>query len=374
MTDADVVVVGLGAMGSATAWELAKRGRRVVGLEQFAQGHDQGSSHGAARIFRLAYEQDDYVRLAVEALRLWRVLEEESGSEILRQTGAVDYGTRSVLDRIGAALQRAGFAADLLDPNAARRRWEGIAFDGPVLYSPDGGSTDADAARLALQRRAAQRGADLRFSTRVQTIERAADGVVVATDDAEVTAPVVVVTVNAWAPAVLRDHLTLPPITVTQEQPAFFAPHDDALQWPSFIRYDGDGTSASDFACYGLDSPTEGGVKVGEHGTGIPVDPDAIRPAPESGRLERLSSYVARFLPGLDPTPVGVTRCLYATTPTEDFVLDRQGPIVVGAGFSGHGFKFTPAIGRVLADLADGHPTPAARFRLPRGRGLSVVP
>ena len=368
MDYADVVVVGLGAMGSATAWELAGRGRRVIGLEQFEQGHDQGSSHGAARIFRLAYEQDDYVRLAVEALASWRILEEESGTEILRQTGAVDYGTTSVLDRIGAALQRVGFAADLLEPDVARQRWEGIAFDGPVLYSADGGSTDADAARLALQRCAETRGADLRFSTRVHSIKPDGDGVVVLTDADEVSAQVAVITINAWAPALLNGLVTLPPIVVTQEQPAFFAPRDDSLHWPSFIRYEGDGTSASDFACYGLPSLTEGGVKVGEHGTGIPVDPDAPRPPADLGRLDRLSEYVARFLPGLDPTPLGVSRCLYATTPTEDFVLAREGPVVVGAGFSGHGFKFTPAIGRVLADLAEGLPAAAARFRLPAGR------
>ena len=365
MEQADVVVVGLGAMGSAAAWELAKRGRRVIGLEQFEQGHEQGSSHGAARIFRLAYEDDDYVRLAVEALGLWRALEEESGSQVLRQTGAIDYGTSAVLDRIGAALQRAGFTADLLDPAEAGRRWEGFAFDGPVLYSPEGGSTDADAARGALQRCSAQRGADLRFSTRAHSIRRAADEVVLTTDDAEVSAPVCVVTVNAWAPSLLRGHVALPPITVTQEQPAFFAPRDTGLVWPSFIRYEGDGTSASDFACYGLPSLAEGGVKVGEHGTGVPVDPDGPRPPADPQRLQRLSDYVASHLPGLDPEPVGVTRCLYATTPTEDFVLDRAGPFVVGAGFSGHGFKFTPAVGRVLADLADGSPPPAARFRLP---------
>ena len=366
MDYADVVVVGLGAMGSAAARELAGRGRRVIGLEQFAQGHDQGSSHGAARIFRLAYEQDDYVRLAAEALRGWRVLEDESGIEILRQIGAVDYGTTTVLDRIAAALRRADLRAELLDARDAHRRWEGIAFDGPVLYSPDGGSTDADAARLALQEAAVARGAELRFAARVRTLTAAAGGVVVVTDDAEVTASVAVVTVNAWAPHVLADaDVALPPLVVTQEQPAFFAPIDDSLRWPSFIRYQGDGTSASDFACYGLPSAKEGGVKVGEHGTGMPVDPDATRPAPDPARLERLSGYVARFLPGLDPTPVGVARCLYATTPTEDFVLDRRGPVVVGAGFSGHGFKFTPAIGRVLADLADGVSVAAPRFRLP---------
>src|SRR5688572_2436570 len=106
MSRCDVVVVGLGAMGSAAAWHLAARGRHVIGLEQYAQGHDLGSSHGAARIFRVAYEQDDYVRLALEALSLWRQLEEQSGREVLTQTGAIDYGSAAVLERIDAALQR----------------------------------------------------------------------------------------------------------------------------------------------------------------------------------------------------------------------------------------------------------------------------
>lgn len=368
MDYADVVVVGLGAMGSAAARELAGRGRRVIACEQYAQGHDQGSSHGAARIFRLAYEQDDYVRLAAEALRGWRALEDEAQVEILRQSGAIDYGSTVVLERIAAALQRAQLHVEMLDPVQARRRWEGIAFDGPVLFSGAGGATDADAARLALQRSAAARGADLRFATRVHALHSDDKGVVITTDNAEVRAGIAVVTVNAWAPSLLSEHLVLPPIVVTQEQPAFFAPVDQGLVWPSFIRYEGDGTRASDFACYGLASPAEGGVKVGEHGTGIPVDPDGLRPPADPARLERLSGYVARFLPGLDPSPIGVTRCLYATTPSEDFVLDRHDQIVVGAGFSGHGFKFTPAIGRVLADLADGTAVPAPRFRLPAAR------
>lgn len=365
MSQADVVVVGLGAMGSATAWRLAARGRSVIGLEQFAQGHNQGSSHGAARIFRLAYEQDDYVRLAVEALTLWRRLEQESGAELLVSTGAVDYGTPAVVHRLAAAMSRASLPVSLLDAAEARRRWGGIAFEGPVLYSPDGGRTNAEAALRAMQQRAVTHGADLRFSSRVQRLVPTSEGVVVRVGDDEISARVAVVTVNAWAPRVLQGVVDLPPITVTQEQPAFFAPVDEGVAWPSFIQYAGDGTSASDFACYGLASPAEGGIKVGEHGTGVAVDPDMPRPPVDQSRLDRLSSYVARHLPGLDPTPLTAARCLYATTPTEDFVLDRTGPIVVGAGFSGHGFKFTPAIGRVLADLADGVSSPASRFALP---------
>ncbi|HEX2214355.1 MAG TPA: FAD-dependent oxidoreductase, partial [Mycobacterium sp.] len=197
---------------------------------------------------------------------------------------------------------------------------------------------------------------------------------VVTTEGEEFEAATVVVTVNAWAPKLLNSMVDLPQITVTQEQPAFFAPLDPDAEWPSFIRYEGDGTSASDFACYGLSSPAENGVKVGEHGTGVPVDPDGDRPPVDAERLERLSAYVRDHLPGLVPDPIGATRCLYATTPTEDFILDRVGSVVVGAGFSGHGFKFTPAIGRVLADLAGGELAPAPRWSLPMASGRSWLP
>lgn len=375
MSRCDVAVVGLGVMGSAAAWQLATRGRSVIGVEQHARDHVLGSSHGASRIFRLAYEQDDYVRLALEALPLWRQLEEESGRAILTQTGAIDYGTPTVLERIADALRRNDLAGEWIEAEEAQRRWQGFIFDGPVLYSPDGGRTDADAGRAGLQDAAAARGADLRFDTPALSITRRdAGGVVVATDADEIEADAVVVTVNAWATEVVGDLADLPEIVVTQEQPAFFAPVDPDAEWPSFICYEGDGTSASDFACYGLSSPAENGVKVGEHGTGVPVDPDAERPPVDEERLERLSRYVRDHLPGLNPEPIDATRCLYATTPTEDFVLDRVGSVVVGVGFSGHGFKFAPAVGRVLADLTDGGLAPAPRWSLPLASGRSWLP
>jgi sarcosine oxidase len=363
----DAVVVGMGVMGAAAAWHLSRRGRRVIALERFARGHDRGSSHGAARIFRLAYEQDDYVRLAVEALPLWRTLEEESGAAILTRTGAVDYGNPAVLDRIGGAMRRNGIEVDLLDAGEARRRWPGIAFRGQVLFSADGGRTDADAARAALQDRAAALGADVRFSTPLIDLQVRGDHRVVAvTAEDEIEADVAVIAANAWTSQMLYGFAELPTLRVTQEQPAFFAPRDPEAGWPSFIHYVGDATLASDFGLYGLHSPAEGGVKVGEHGRGPEVEPDGDRPDVDPASLERLARYVADHLPGLDPEPLGATRCLYATTPDEDFVVDRVGPVVIAAGFSGHGFKFAPAIGRVLADLADGAAPAPARFALDR--------
>jgi sarcosine oxidase len=367
MSRCDVVVVGMGVMGAAAAWHLSRRGRRVVALERFGPDHDLGSSHGASRIFRLAYEQDDYVRLAVEALPLWRELEEDAGVPILTRTGAIDYGTPAVLDRIGAAMRRHGIPIDLLEAAEATSRWPGIAFTGPVLFSPDGGRTDAGAARRALQQQAAAHGADVRFTAPLIDLHLRGDtGVVAVTADDEIEAEVAVVATNAWSTRLLYGIAEPPPLRVTQEQPAFFAPRDPDAAWPSFIHYLGDATLASDFGLYGLHSPFEGGVKVGEHGTGIPVNPEEPRPEVDASALERLAGHVADHLPGLDPSPLGATRCLYATTPDEDFVLDRSGAVVVGAGFSGHGFKFAPAIGRVLADLAEGTAPAPARFALDR--------
>jgi sarcosine oxidase len=362
----DVAVVGLGAMGSAAAWTLAGRGRRVLGLEQFEQGHDLGGSHGRSRIFRVAYEQDDYVRLAVASLPQWRALEEQAGAQILECYGAIDYGNDVVLGAIAAAMARNNVPVQMLDAADASRRWEGFRFPGPVLYSADGGRTDADTARLALQNAAVARGADLRYSTAVHSVAVRDDGVVLRTDMGDVEADVAVVTVNAWLPTLLSGVVDVPPIRITQEQPAFFDVADAAIEWPSFIHYAGEHQIAADFAAYGLPSPAEGGVKVGEHGTGVVVDPDAPRPPPESERLERLTAYVAEHLPGLLPEPTAVSRCLYDMTADEDFIVDRVGRVVIGGGFSGHGFKFVPEIGRLLADLADGLGHDFARFKLHR--------
>ena len=359
----DVAVVGLGAMGSSAAWHLAGRGRRVVGLEQYEQGHDRGGSHGRSRIFRLAYDQDDYVRLAVASLPQWRALEDEAGAQILECYGAIDYGNDVVLSGIAAAMARNGMPVQLLSVADAARRWGGIRFPGPVLYSADGGRTDADAAVLALQQCAAARGADLRFSTAVRSVTVRDDGVLLSTDAGDIEAAVAVVAVNAWLPKLLGGVVDLPPIRMTQEQPAFFAVADEAQAWPSFIHYVGQYQTAAHFAAYGLPSPSEGGVKVGEHGTGVVVDPDGERPPPDPARLERVSQYVAQHLPGLDPEPIAVSRCLYDMTADENFIVDRVGPLVIGGGFSGHGFKFVPEIGRLLADLADGVDHDIARFR-----------
>lgn len=379
--DADVVVVGGGVMGSATAWQLAGRGLDVVLLERFAAGHVNGASHGASRLFRHSYAEAEYLDLAEEAGRLWRELESASGVPLLTITGGVIHGP-GVDPRVARALAARRVPVEWLTPAQAARRWPGLRFEGRVLHEPEtAGRLHADRAVAALTGAATRSGASVRHRTPVRRIE--VDGgsgtVRVATDDGAVVARRVVVTTGAWSAAVLAGVPGFPPdaaawpMVVTQEQPAHFplragAPTLDA--WPSFIHAVDRRAWPSE--AYGLATPGEG-VKVGFHGTGPVTDPDRRTFSPEPAQLEQLRSYVARWVPGVDPDSPEPISCTYTSTPDSDFVLDRRGPVVVGAGFSGHGFKFATAVGRVLADLADprAHPVAGAtagreRFALAR--------
>jgi sarcosine oxidase len=337
----DVVIVGAGAMGSATAWWLARRERDVVVIEQFEQGHVNGSSHGGSRIFRLAYYDPAYVRMAQEALPLWRELEADTGRTLLDTTGAIDHGDPGLLDAVAGALATCGAAHELVDAAEARERWPGMRFEGDVVFHPDGGRCRAHDAVRALQDRAGALGADVRFGTGLAALRTTAHGVEVDAAGDTIRAPVAVVTAGAWVREVVGDELA-PDVHVTQEQIQHFTPRVEA-EWPSFIHH-------RQPWVYGLLAPGEG-VKVAEHHVGPVVDPDR-RPPRNQAAEAAVVRYVEQWFPGLDPTPVHVAECLYTTTPDESFVIERRGPVVIGSPCSGHGFKFTPLIGRRLADLA----------------------
>src|SRR4051794_24829703 len=164
----DVVVIGAGAMGSATAWWLARRGIDVVLLEQFEPGHTRGSSHGRTRIFRFAYYEPEYVRMAQVALPLWRELEDDAGEPLLDTTGAIDHGHAAAVDAVERALAGCGAAYDRLRREEAAERWPALRFDGDVIHHPEGGRCRADATVAALHRRAADHGADVRFGAKAE--------------------------------------------------------------------------------------------------------------------------------------------------------------------------------------------------------------
>jgi sarcosine oxidase len=341
----DVVVVGGGMAGAAATWALARRGRSVLLVERFGRGHDRGSSHGAERIFRFGYADPAYVDLALESVSGWHDLQVAADAPLLHRTGAVDHGDEAELVEMMATCTAAGVRVEALTAGEAVSRWPGLRFDGPVVFQPEGGRVDADRTLAACWDQAAAAGADVRFDAPATAVRRDGDGVAVTIGDAVVEARVAVVAAAGWTAGLVEQDVAaalLPPITVTAETVAWFEP--TVGPWPSFIQ-------RGDPLAYGLGSP-DGLLKAGLHGVGPVIDPDD-RPSRVPAAVDAVERYAREWLPGVDPTAVRSTVCLYASSPTDDFVLDRRGPIVVGVGFGGHGFKFTPAIGERLADLAD---------------------
>jgi monomeric sarcosine oxidase len=358
---ADAVIVGAGLAGSAAAWAMARRGRSVVLAEMFQPGHRRGSSHGSARIFRRAYPDPLYVRLTGQAQALWRQLADEAGEELVVATGAVDYGPAREQEKMYEILTGSGVPAELMAAGAAAERWPGISFGpDPVMFHPDGGVIDPERAMTAMRGLAADRGAQIRYGSPVLRVEADGAGATVHTADRSWRAPVVIVAAGAWLEPLLGAQVPLPSLVVTQVQAFHFAPRDPG-PWPVLICHD-------EVAMYGLpagrDGEVPGAVKVGEHGRGAVTTGDSRDGIVSPAARERVRTFVGQRLGGLDPAPVGEVTCLYTSTASEDFILDRYGPFVICSPCSGHGAKFAPLVGEIAADLACGGAPPEARFTL----------
>lgn len=348
----DVAVVGAGAMGSAAARALAAAGREVVVLEQFTLGHERGGSHGATRLFRPAADDAEIAELTERARPLWRELEAESDETLLEETGGIDHGMSDASVEAFRSLH--GATGSVLPAAEAAERWPGFRFETQVLFQPGSGRLYADRTVHALQVVAGRLGAEFRVQSPVRAL-RTHNGVVeLDVPGGAVRARHVVLATGPWTPKLVNGLVSLPPFRVTQEQPRFFAPVSDELEWPCFVHH---GPTS-----YGLYEPGSG-VKVGLHATGPEVDPDQRDFQPEPERDLALLQYVEQWFPGLDPQRSTAISCLYDNTPTSDFVIDRAGPITVAAGFSGQGFKFVPLVGAFVRDLVTGGAETPARFR-----------
>jgi monomeric sarcosine oxidase len=336
---AEIVVVGAGVMGAATAYALRRAGHEPVVLERFEVGHSRGSSHGRGRIFRFVYDDPYWVAKARRALPLWRELEAETGEEILRTTGSLDLGPGT--DERAAALAECGVEFEILDgadlPAPLR-----IERGTPALVQRDGGVLDA-----ARAHRAFLRGIRVRERAPVIGIE---DGRV-RLDGTTIEAQAVVVTAGAWVAPLLEPLGISPPVTPSRESVAYFPlAARDGL--PTIIDWrvpDGYDLPRPGVSFYAL--PTPEGLKAGVHRTGPPTNPDEEGIVdPEAVRCTR--DWVARYVEGAGPEPSRTETCVYTNMPDESFVLARHGRVVVGSPCSGHGFKFAPLVGRELADLA----------------------
>ena len=320
----NVAVVGAGVMGLATARVLAQRGHAVTVYEQFELKHKRGSSHGTSRIFRLSYDEDHWIRLAQRAYELWRELERESGRTLLELDGLVD--VRPVPKRRVEALRGAGVPVEELAPADALERF-GFAYGDveSLVFTRDAGIALADATIDALAQGARAAGADIREHTRVESLD-------------DVPGERVIVTAGGWAPKLLgRGRLDANP---TRETAVYFR----GERIPSLIDELGD-------QFYALTAPGLG-VKAGWHKGGRPTDPDVEDAAPDTRVVEAVSEWVSRRLPRVDPAPIRAETCIYTNVADESFVCERRGRYVIGSACSGHGFKFAPAVGELLAGLA----------------------
>jgi sarcosine oxidase len=363
MERADVVIVGGGPMGTAAARAISARGRDVILLERFTFGHEKGSTAGATRNFRLTYHDPLYVRMARQALERWRELEDEAGVELMRVVGGLDVGEAT--DASARALETAGERFERPSDAEVAERWPMLRFPqgSSFVYQPDGAILRSHEAVGAMSRLAARHGADLRQETVARAVTPSGDGVEVRiAGGGAIRAPVAIVAAGAWADSLLGPAGITLPLRPTLEQSTYFDAEDRDL--PTVI--DWDETLAQ--APYIVPNPfVPGEIKAGAHLSGPVVDPDTRSFEPDGERERRVVDWVGRRLVSA-ARPVRTETCLYTTTPDEDFVIDRVGPIVIASPCSGHGFKFSPLVGEVLADLTTREATevPLERFRADR--------
>jgi sarcosine oxidase len=334
--DAEVVVIGAGVMGLATARALARDGRDVVLCEQFRLGHGRGSSHGTSRIFRFSYPERAWVERAQRALPHWRELEAEAGEPLLELHGSVDLGDWGPNRD---ALAAAGAEFELLDRVEAERRL-GLVLDPgeQALFQPQGGAALADRTLAALAASVRAHGGRILEETRAVDVADANGGVRVGLETGAVTARSAVVTAGAWAPRLVD----LPDAQPTLETTAYFR-HDGPI--PSLID-----TTPSVVSGYALTAPGRG-VKASMHKTGPRLDPD-VPGEPDRAIAAATGEWLARRLPAVDPEPVDMETCIYTNLPDDRFACERRGNVVLGSACSGHGFKFAPLVGAELAALA----------------------
>lgn len=353
MTAYDVVVAGLGGFGSSTAYHLASRGRRVLGLDPHPAGHDRGASHGESRILRQAYfEGSAYVPLLQRAYELWDRLGHDAGEPMRLRTGGLFLGRAGtrIFDGSLASAREWDVTHEVLDTAEVTRRFP--AFRPPkgtaALFEAEAGVVFPERAVLAHLRLAASAGADLRHDEGVVSWSANGDGVVVETARGHYAADSLVLAPGRWTVELLAD-LGLP-LRVERRVMHWFGPPGGAAafaadRFPIWIWDRDDGTVP-----YGLPSLDAATVKASVH--------SSTGQAADSWTPSQLGGLLAELLPGLGHEHLRAVECSYTLTPDEHFVVGRHpshDQVVIACGFSGHGFKFTPVLGEALADLATGH-------------------
>ncbi|NIP87208.1 MAG: N-methyl-L-tryptophan oxidase [Planctomycetales bacterium] len=352
----DVIVLGLGGVGSAALFQLALRGARVLGIDQFAPPHARGSSHGHTRIIRQAYfEHPDYVPLVRSACQLWQKLERRTGRQLYHQVGLLEVGSpRGKL--IPGVLHSAachGLAVQQLTAADVARDYPAFTLpaDTVAVFERDAGYLLVEDCVEAHLQEAVACGAHIRTHTVVRQWRADGGGVHVASEDAHWKADHLVITAGAWAGELLAQ-LNVP-LRVLRKHLHWYATADSRYRaergCPLFFYETAEG------CFYGFPQIDSRGVKIAEHSGGeLVADPGKVARDVDSGDRLRVERFLQTHLPSVSTQPTDHAVCLYTMSPDEHFLVDRhphQPQVVFAAGLSGHGFKFAPVLGQALAEM-----------------------
>jgi len=364
----DVIVIGAGAMGSAASYYLSKSGQKVLLLEQFDLDHQNGSSYGFSRIIRYSYDYPEYVDLAKDNYPLWFAVEEELGEKLVIKTGGIDFGPPDddMFQNTIQSVKDSNIDHEMLSIDEAHKRFPQFRFPEhfKVLYQSDSGLVRASAAVMGHINLAKRHGATVIANSPVESIEVKADSVEVTTNGETYSAGRLVVTAGSWAKTLLAQTNIELPLSTLRCQLNFMLPdnldkHFSADNCPVWIAHV---SSLFPETVYGIPSHHDSGFKLAFHG-GQPVShPSEVNYTPDEDNVTSLRDFMTAHIPDVAQAPLHESRiCLYTMTPDEHFVVDTHPEykhVAIGAGFSGHGFKFSTIIGKMLSDIVLDGETP----------------
>ena len=368
MKNIDYLVLGLGAMGSAALYHLARMGKNVIGLEQFETGHAWGSSGGHSRALRTFYHDSLYTELAEAALPLWQQLQEASGESLMKLCGFLAYATpgNHTFEKNLSAIKHSGVSFELLTSRDVAIRFPALRIPerNVACFTPRAGFLDPTRCVRAHLSQARQLGAVVLEQVRVESIELGHDASTLKTSQGSYRADHIVITPGPWSGEVLCE-LDLP-LRVSRQQKFYFQPTRHEFLGPDNMPVYAD----YDTKFYGF-PVHDRGIKVADNTHGETTHPDRIDRTNDLSKADLMRKWLANLMPQHSFSFIDAATCMYTLTPDEDFLI---GPhpyhptVVVAAGFSGHGFKFASLTGLILAQLAANGSTiyPIDRFRLDR--------
>ena len=369
----DVIVIGVGGMGSAACYELSRRGARVLGLERFDIPHAMGSSHGVTRIIRLAYYEDpSYVPLLKRAYERWRALERDAGERLLHITGSIDasHADGAVFGGSLTSCQLHGLDHEVLTGTELNARFPGFHLpdDHLALLQPDGGFLLSERCIVAHVELAIDAGAHIHARERVLGWESTDGGVTVTTDRGRYRAAKIIVSPGAWVGEIVPD--LLPIVKPERQVLAWLQPARRDIFLPE--RFPVFNLAVDEGRYYGFPLFGIPGVKLGRyHHLGETIDSEAWDREPNRADETIIREFAERYVPDAVGPAMTLTSCIFTNTPDEHFIIDLlpgDERVVVASPCSGHGFKFCAVVGEILADLAVDGSTPhdISLFRLDR--------